>query len=127
MRNLIVAFLVIFPSIAYAAGASLQSISGEILVNKGEGYSMAQAPIPLGAGDSIIANPGGSAKVVYGDGCEVKVQPGDVVTVASETPCKAGALLPSGTGAVLIAGGLAAGGIAAGIILLSGDDKPASP
>ena len=41
-------------------------------------------------GDLVMVGPGGSATVVYDDGCKVNVQPGAVTTIAPLSPCASG-------------------------------------
>jgi len=38
----------------------------------------------------VMVGPGGSATVVYEDGCKVDVRPGAVTTIAPLSPCAAG-------------------------------------
>ena len=122
-----------------AGATTLEGIQGVVLVDHGSGYSVVNGPKQLNPGDSVIANPGGSAKVVYGDGCSVPVQPGSVVAVASQSPCsietgavdspvtEQGGLFNTTT--LLIGGVVVAGAVAAAIVLSEDDedDKPASP
>ncbi len=121
-----------------AQAATLEGIQGTVLVDKGSGYSNASGPMQLNPGDSVIANPGSAAKVVYGDGCTVPVQPGSVVAVAGQSPCsiETGAVdsPPAGEGGffnttTLLVGGVIVGGVVAAVVLLNNndDDKPASP
>ncbi len=119
-----------------AEAAMLDLIQGEVLVNRGGGYEDVNGPTELKPGDLVIANPGGSAQVVYADGSIVPVQPGTVVTVgesaaaaAAEATAAAGSLSTS----TLVVGGLVvAGGVGLAVALSnkgsdSKDDKPASP
>ena len=41
-------------------------------------------------GDSVMVGPGGSATVVYEDGCKINVKPGAVTTIAPLSPCASG-------------------------------------
>ena len=69
-----------------------------------------------------VVGPGGSAQVVYADGCAVPVQPGSVVAVTPESPCLAtGAIDPSPgiSGTTLAIGAVAVGGGTAALLLLS--------
>jgi hypothetical protein len=72
---------------------------------------------------------GGSAEVIYSDGCRQSVGVGAVVVVAETSPCAA---LNPGTeaGAVdytLVIGGVVVAGGVAAAIALGGDDDSASP
>ncbi len=130
------AALLVFLAGASAQAATLEGIQGTVLVDHGSGYSVAHGPMQLNPGDSVIANPGGAAKVVYADGCSVPVQPGSVVAVAGQSPCsiETGAVDPPPTEGVfntttLLVGGVIVGGVVAAVVLLNdnGDDAPASP
>ena len=73
-----------------ALGASVQSIQGEISINRGDGFRAVTAPIQTRAGDLVRAQRSSYAKVVYDDGCVVEVKPSRVVRVSAISPCKAG-------------------------------------
>jgi hypothetical protein len=72
-----------------AAAATVDSIKGRILLNRGDGFEVLAAPAEAKPGDRIMASTGGSAKLLYADGCEVDVRPGAVVTVGTKSPCTA--------------------------------------
>lgn len=125
-------------SAAHVEAATLEGLQGVVLVDRGGGYGAVQGPTQLNPGDSVIANPGGSASVVYPDGCKVPVVPGSVVAVGSQSPCsmETGAVENQALGGLfgfntttLLIGGVVVAGAVAGIILLTDDDdeKPASP
>lgn len=123
--------------------ATLEALQGTVLVDRGNGFGIVNGPTYLNPGDSVIANPGGSAQIVYSDGCRIAVQPGDVVPAQSVSPCANGGSSPaaqesksdeSGGGGInsttLLVGGAVVGiGAGAAALLLSGgdDDHPASP
>jgi hypothetical protein len=104
--------------------AQLDGIKGRIFVSQGAGYRVASAPIRLDPGDSVLANPNSSARVVFDDGCVVSIQPGMVFSVPETSPCKGAQAYffghevnwPLVAGAVAVATGV---GIA---IAASGDD-----
>jgi len=132
------ALLAILSAGAAADAATLEGVEGTVLVDRGGGYATAHGPTQLNPGDSVIANPGGGAKVVYGDGCAVPVRPGSVVAVAGQSPCsmETGAVdpPPAPTGAffntqTLLVGGVIVGGVVAAVVLLNNNnsDTPASP
>ena len=54
--------------------------------------------------------PGGSAKVVYDDGCKVDIQPGAVATIAPISPCASGSYAQTQTQLQDYAAYIAAGG-----------------
>ena len=64
-----------------AFGATLQSVSGPVLVNKGAGFKPTTGPVQIGPGDQVMAKPASSAEIVYADGCRVRVAQEAVVTV----------------------------------------------
>lgn len=71
-----------------AAAATLTSEQGEVLVNRGSGYKAVTQPVDVAAGDQVMAKPKGRGRVVFPDGCSVKVAPGVVFTVAAKSPCE---------------------------------------
>ncbi len=119
----------IFLSIALsvqALAATVNTTSGQVLLNRGEGYKLVTGSAQADVGDTVVANPGGSAQIVYPDGCAVDVVPGAVTTIAAQSPCTtAGGTGPSATtfaiGAVVVGGGVGAA------LLLQNKDKSASP
>jgi hypothetical protein len=70
---------------------------------------------------------GGSAEVIYSDGCRQAVDVGAVVVVGETSPCAA---LNPQTGAMdytLVIGGVVVAGGVAAAVALSGGDSSASP
>ncbi len=117
-----------------AQAATLDSIQGDVLVSReGSGYRVARAPTMLKAGDSVLANPGGAARVLYDNGCVVRIQPGMVLNIAEDPVCMTGSLkddpvvvetnndwmLPAALVAAVPAAGLA--------IVLTNDDDDERP
>ena len=126
----LVSLIAVYPLSAHAA--TLNGIVGGIFVSQGAGYQAARAPVHLKPGDSVLANPGSSAQVVFDDGCVVPIQPGMVFAVGETSPCIASAVPPASpvnwplvAGAIVVAGGvgiaIAAGGGG------GGGGTPASP
>jgi hypothetical protein len=76
------------PALA-ASPATVESVKGTVLINHGDGFVPAGNGAQAKPGDLLIANAGGSAKLVYSGGCQVKVIPGRVVSVGKQPPCKA--------------------------------------
>ena len=70
------------------SAATLQPISGKVLINHGAGYQAITQPAAVTVGTSIMVNAEGSAKLVYNEQCAVAVKPGQVVAVAAEAPCQ---------------------------------------
>lgn len=126
-----------------AFAAAVDSIQGDVSINRGGGFVKLAKPSTAEVGDSLMASPGGSAQIVYTPECVVKVEPGSVVFVAHEAPCKIqveGSHEPTGGSLkdepvveqpaytpYLIGGAVVAGGIGACIALCGGGDDPASP
>jgi hypothetical protein len=131
------------------AGASLSSIEGSVLINKGEEFVEGTSGGTLGPGDRVMAMDGSSALLRFEDGCDVRVDPGTVVTMGEGSPCAGWPLLveqvaPGGlavgaagtTGAVGGAGFIAgtspwvyvpAAVLAGGLIYKEYEDDPSSP
>src|SRR5690242_10563991 len=72
-----------------ASAATVDSIKGRVLLDRGDGFQVLTASTTADAGAKIMAGPGGSAKVLYADGCAIEVRPGAVVTVGAKSPCTA--------------------------------------
>lgn len=117
-------------SVTTAHAATLDSIQGEVMINRGGGYKFVGSTVELKPGDMIVANSGGAAQLTYADGCSVPLQAGYVVTVSEQSPCatQAGTVTPGFTPGTLAIGAVVLGGGVAAAILLSGKtDKAASP
>jgi hypothetical protein len=116
-----------------AWAATLEPGQGNLTINQGQGFQPVNGRIDANVGDSVMVAPGGSATVVYDDGCKVDVQPGAVTTVAPLSPCASGSNAQDGgdwTGALImggVAGGLAGLGIYEATQSPSGTGSPASP
>src|SRR5690242_2036800 len=63
---------------------------GDLTINQGRGFTPVTARANATVGDSVMVGPGGSATVVYDDGCKVSVRPGAVATIAPLSPCASG-------------------------------------
>ncbi len=110
--------------------ATLQSVTGEVLINSGAGYRPVTSGSEAKVGNIVMASPGARAWLVYPDKCTVLVNPGAVVTVRAESPCAGGyaRASPDNTGAYYL-GAAALGGMGFAIFYLTQrkDDGPASP
>jgi hypothetical protein len=84
--------LLIFMSLP-AFAATVDSVKGKVLINRGEGFQQVTTGAQANAGDQLMAGPGGSAKLVYSDRCQVSVVPGRVVSVGKQPPCTAQSLV----------------------------------
>lgn len=113
--------------------ATVSDISGNVSVNQGDGFRAVQAPIIVSPGDVIMASPGGSASIVYDNGCVEAVAAGQTAVVGQDPQCQntgldAG-LMTVGAVAV-VAGGIAyvlSEGSDSGGSGGSGGGGPASP
>lgn len=113
--------------------ATIEPGQGSLTINQGEGFQPVNSRIDANVGDSVMVAPGGSATVVYGDGCTVDVQPGAITTIAPISPCASGSYADDSGSMV---GGLVIGAAAATAIGFgayeasqspSGSGSPSSP
>lgn len=90
MRQLVVPTLLVGLCIGPSAlAATLEAVKGQVAINRGEGFRRVEGTIQAGAGDLVMASQGGSANLIYPDGCFIKVKPGSVIRVGVNSPCKA--------------------------------------
>jgi hypothetical protein len=124
-----------------AFATTVTAEQGQVLLNTGQGYRLVQGSTNVNAGDMIVVNPGGMARITYDDGCVTEVRPPAGTAISSQSPCqqqKQGSSqdAPQGepqagiggisTTHVLLGTALVGGGLAAWY-LLSHKGKPASP
>jgi hypothetical protein len=122
MRGLVIFVLGALLS-APALGAVVEPIQGQVSINSGGGYQLIPFAVEANPGDAVMAHPNGRARIVYADGCLVPVEPGQVVPIEPESPCRREFV---GT-EWYIAGGVAiAAGVAVGIYFLIKDDDDES-
>jgi len=123
-------------SCATASAATLTDISGNVLVNKGEGFLPAAGKtMELSAGDIVMTDKAGSAKILCDQGNEIPVNGQAVVRVddcglalgPDGVPLE-GALGPLAATPALVFGGVAVAATV-GVIaqVSSSNDTPASP
>lgn len=114
---------------AQTATATIEPVQGDLSLNQGQGFQRVDGRVQANVGDSVMVGPGGSANLVYPDGCQVNVQPGSVVNIAPLSPCASGSLAEDGSGNNL-------GALVFGLVFLAGvgggvygilQAKPASP
>lgn len=72
-----------------AEGARLSAVSGSVMISQNGRFVPASNGALLRAGDRVVAS-SGSARVVYGDGCNVAVSARSMATVAAASPCAGG-------------------------------------
>jgi len=76
---------------ALAAGvARIGSLSGTVMVSKNGQLVPATPGMELEPGDRVIAGKG-SARIVYGDNCNIRVPGRTMETVSTKSPCAGGA------------------------------------
>jgi len=106
---------------------------GDLTINHGQGFKPVTSHANANVGDSVMVGPGGSATVVYEDGCKVTVQPGAVTTIAPLSPCASGSNAQSSGpdwAGIAIAAVLFGGGLGVAIYEATksnGTTQPASP
>lgn len=117
-----------------AEAATLDVIKGGVLVSRGGSpYQLATKRIELRTGDSVLANPGGGARIVFSNGCAVPITPGMVFTVPEAPPCVANTNptaepAASGTSTMLAVGAaVVAGGVGLAIAASGGGGGGGSP
>lgn len=72
-----------------AHAALLQNVTGNVVVNRGEGFEPVKGSVELVPGDQVVVGPGGTATLSYGGGCNVPVGVETVAAVAATAPCAA--------------------------------------
>jgi hypothetical protein len=82
-----IAFLTGFFLSPSALATNVDSIHGQVSLNRGDGFRRLAGTTTARVGDQVMASSGGSARVVYPDACVVAVTPGIVITVRGESPC----------------------------------------
>jgi hypothetical protein len=118
-------------------------LQGDLSVNQGQGFQRVDSRVQANVGDSLMVAPGGSASLVYPDGCQVTIQPGSVVSIAPLSPCASGSFaaelpVPPPVGApppapegfdpgLLMFGAGAAAAVTVGVLAIVLSEKPASP
>jgi hypothetical protein len=70
-----------------AFAATVTATQGQVMINRGQGYQLVVGSTKADPGATVIVNPGGSAEVVYPDGCKVTVEPFTVHAINAKSPC----------------------------------------
>jgi hypothetical protein len=130
-----VAFLFGVSTSVSAFAATVIALQGQVLINRGQGYRVIEGTTEAGPGDTIVANPGGAAQIVYANGCTEKVVPQSVVTISRHSPCRAEkpprpratAEVPVDGTTIVLGGAVVAGAITAAVLLIPKKSRPASP
>ena len=83
----------LFAGVVFAEGvgaATVGSIQGDVLVNRGDGYRSVKSTLPnVPAGTQLMVRPGGSAVITYSGSCAVRIAAG-VWSVNEQAPCADG-------------------------------------
>jgi len=74
---------------AQSTGATLQDLSGKVLMNKGDGLVSGKAGSVLVDGDRIVTLDKSGAKIVFPDGCGVTLEENMIFVINSQLGCKA--------------------------------------
>lgn len=94
--------LIASTSFAAASGiAEITSVSGKVLVNKGDGFQPVSGFVSLNAGDAVMVGEESVAAISYATGCTVTASPASVVTITEVAPCAAGNVVGT-AGAVFV-------------------------
>lgn len=133
-------FIISLSLCAPAWAATLEVVKGDVSVKQGEGFRRVAGATEVYTGNQVMARPGGQARIVYPDGCVVKVYPGSVMAVPGKcyTPMTAGlepldekALVPPPTPfpwvPVVLGGLIVGGGICAVVCGDHDNPRPRSP
>ena len=78
------------PALAADTQATASTVNGPVQVNTGNQFQSLREGQALKAGDRIMAMGTGTATIHFDDGCDLKVEPGTMVTVPSASPCAGG-------------------------------------
>ena len=76
-------------AIAQGTGATLQDLSGKVLMNKGDGLVSGKAGTALLDGDRIVTLDKSGARIVFPDGCGVTLEENMIFVINSQLGCRA--------------------------------------
>jgi len=101
--------LLLFSSHASAieSAATVNAITGNVMVNQGKQFVPVQSGQGLVAGDRVMVMQDSGAALRFNDGCDVRLEGGTIITVPAVSTCAGGALDVSrlaGDAAVMNAG-----------------------
>jgi hypothetical protein len=105
---------------------------GQVSINRGSGFQPVKGVVQANVGDSVMASPNGSARIVYSDDCSIPVVPGAVITIAAESPCKSFAQATPPTqspdpGAFVVGAVVLGAGIGGAVAATSSSQTPPAP
>lgn len=76
-------------AVAQDMEATLQYLSGKVLVNKGDGLVSGKAGTALLDGDRIVTLDKSSARIIFPDGCSVALEENMIFVINSQLGCRA--------------------------------------
>ena len=81
--------IIMFSSNALAIGDAnvLSIIKGEVMVNQGESYAIAQDGMELNPGDQLMVMDDGQASIEFADGCLYNVNGNEVLRINTQSAC----------------------------------------
>ena len=86
LQGCILASVILLTSSSFAA--TVDPAQGTLYISTGQGFQTVGERIDAKVGDTFMVSPGGVAMVTYPDGCRVAIQPGQVTTITSASPCR---------------------------------------
>ena len=104
--------------VAENAGTQLTSLQLPVMINQTGTYVEAQTNMTVYPGDRLMAMGGGSATVVYANGCEQSVSDNEIAQVGTPESCNT--LAEAGTNFAVGSTAAAGGGAAAGSAPITG-------
>ena len=76
-------------AVAQGTEATLQDLSGKVLMNKGDGLVSGKAGAELLDGDRIVTLEKSGARIVFPDGCGVTLEENMIFVINSQLGCRA--------------------------------------
>lgn len=91
--------LLLMAHVSPSRAASLDVLSGEVLLSRGGAYQSVRGSSEVVAGDTLVSRAGSSAKISFSDGCVTYLGMGMAFTVEAKSPCETGQSSAIETGA----------------------------
>jgi len=79
-------------AVAIESAATVNAITGSVLVNQGKQFVPVQSGQALAVGDRVMVMQDSGAALRFNDGCDVRLEGGTIVTVPAVSTCAGGAL-----------------------------------
>ena len=94
MKAIILPCVLLFSSAVNAnePAATVNAITGSVMVNQGKQFVPVQAGQKLAAGDRVMVMQDAGAALRFKDGCDVRLQGGTIVSVPAMSTCAGGRL-----------------------------------